>query len=112
MRQSAAKEAARLYDAAMQQQSLDAFLNPGWSGANGGLAPLSQLSGGPMPGASTQNSYRSELPFITRFVMMFAGWLSTACVGSAWALERSKCAVVTWTCLTSCPSHAPNQLAP
>ncbi len=68
MRQSAAKEAARLYDAAIQQQSLDAFLNPGWSGAfgngagangghsgaNGGLAPLSQLSGDPMQG------YRSE----------------------------------------------------
>ena len=63
--QSAAKEAARLYDAAMQQQSLDAFLNPGWHGgaANGGghsgvNGGLSQASGGPMQG-STQNSYRS-----------------------------------------------------
>ncbi len=74
VRQSAAKEAARLYDAAIQQQSLDAFLNPGWSGAfsnggggasgghsvaNGGLAPLSQLSGDPMQG------YRSEHLLVT-----------------------------------------------
>ena len=72
--QSAAKEAARLYDAAISQQSLDAFLNPGWLpaagggaggngshvGVNGGPAPLGQSGSGPVHGSALATDYRSE----------------------------------------------------
>ena len=66
--QMAAKEAARLYDAAIQQQSLDAFLNPGWlsggpNGLNSGAPSLGQ-PGSPMLSSAAASTYRSaRCPF-------------------------------------------------